>query len=64
MKKIFTAMINAFRAPSAEEMAVRELAEAKRELLEAESAREYAAAISYYNLERIARLKNYGKEIS
>lgn len=48
---------NIFRVPSASEIAVRELAEAKRDLLKAEDARDYANAMCQYSLDRIARLE-------
>lgn len=51
-----------FRTPSALEIAARELAQAERHLLEAESGREYATAMVEYNKERIYRLRKYIKE--
>lgn len=53
---------NVFRTPSALELAARELAQAERALLEAESGREYATAMVEYNQERIHRLRKYIKE--
>jgi len=53
---------NVFRTPSALELAARELAQAERALLEAESGREYATAMVEYNDERIQRLRRYLKE--
>lgn len=51
-----------FRTPTALEIAARELALAERQLLEAESGREYATAMVDYNKERIFRLRKYIKE--
>lgn len=53
---------NIFRTPTALEIAARELAQAERALLEAETAREYATAMVDYNNERIHRLRRYIKE--
>lgn len=51
-----------FRTPSALELATRELDQAERALLEAETGREYASAMVDYNNERIYRLRKYIKE--
>lgn len=51
-----------FRTPSALEIAARELAQAERQLLEAETGREFATAMVEYNKERIYRLRKYIKE--
>ena len=48
-----------FRALTPEELALRELTMARKAKLEAESARDYAAAIVKYNEARILRLSNY-----
>ena len=45
--------------PSAEELAARELAQARRALLEAQTAEEYARSQVIYNQQRIARLRAY-----
>lgn len=45
-----------FRMPSPEELAARELDQARRALLEAQSAREYADAMVTYHQRRIDRL--------
>jgi hypothetical protein len=45
-----------FQLPSAEALAREELEEAKRELLLALSAREYASALVQYNTDRVNRL--------
>jgi hypothetical protein len=54
-------MIGAFKrlmtTPSPLEMAARELVQAQRAKLEAESAREYAHAMVCYNADRILRLQ-------
>ena len=47
------------RAPSAEVLALRELEEAKRRLLEAQSGREYAASMCKYHEDRINRLTRF-----
>jgi hypothetical protein len=48
-----------FTTPSAETMALRELEEARRKLLEAQSAREYAESMCKYHEARIKRLTSY-----
>ena len=48
--------MNIFKTPSPELLAARELEEAKRELLRAQSAMEYATQIVAYHQARIARL--------
>lgn len=48
-----------FRSPSAETLALRELEEAKRKLLEAQTAREYAESMCTYHEARIKRLSAY-----
>jgi len=55
-------ILNALRKPSAQAIAVQELEEAKRNLLLAQSAAEYATQISRYHLARIKRLSEYTKE--
>lgn len=50
-----------FEAPSAKELAAKELADAERRLLEAQTAAEYARSMVVYNRERIKRLKAYLK---
>ena len=53
--------------PSPEELASRELAQARRALLEAQTGEEYARSQVIYNQQRIARLRAYladpGEEI-
>ena len=48
-----------YLTPSAEVIAVRELDEAKRSLLEAQSGREYADSMCKYHEARIKRLTAY-----
>lgn len=48
-----------FTAPSAEVLALRELEDAKRRLLEAQTAREYAESMCKYHEARIKRLTTY-----
>lgn len=47
-----------FRTPTAAELAARELAMARRSLLEAQSAREYADSMVTYHRKRIDRLRS------
>ena len=51
-----------FRRPSAETLALRELEDAKRSLLEALSGMEYAKRMAEYHNDRIKRLTAYLKE--
>lgn len=53
---------NIFRTPAALEIAARELAQAERALLEAQSAKEYADAMCTYHSDRIDRLRRYMRE--
>jgi len=48
-----------WRMPSSTEMAAKELEEAKRRFLDAQSAMEYARRMSDYHADRIKRLTNY-----
>lgn len=48
-----------WRLPSSTEMAAKELEEAKRRFLEAQSGMEYARRMSDYHADRIKRLTNY-----
>lgn len=50
---------NLFAAPSAESIALRELEECKRELLNAHSSREYAESMCGYYETKIKRLNAY-----
>lgn len=45
--------------PTPDELAARELAQARRALLEAQTAQEYARSMVTYNQQRIARLRAY-----
>ena len=51
--------ISTFRKPSATLLAQRELEDAKRELLLAQSAAEYSSRLSAYHIDRIKRLTTY-----
>lgn len=57
-KKMLTTLMNMMRKPTARELAVRELEEAKRELLQAQTSRDSSAAVVDYQLARIRRLKD------
>ncbi len=48
-----------FKTPSADELAARELEEAKRELLRALSGQDYANRIVQYHQDRVKRLTEY-----
>ena len=50
---------NVYSVPSAEALALRELENAKRSLLEAQSTREYADSMCKYHEARIKRLTAY-----
>jgi len=50
---------NAYTTPSAEVLALRELEESKRRLLEAQTAREYAESMCKYREAQIKRLTAY-----
>ena len=51
------ALMDLFKTPTADELAARELAEARRELLSAQSALDYARSMVDYNTQRIRRLE-------
>ena len=57
MTAFINAIKRALRTPSAQELAVQELAEAKRQLLSALTARDYATAMVKYHSDRITRLE-------
>jgi uncharacterized membrane protein YqjE len=59
MDNLIKTLKNMFRTPSALELAQIELEEAKRELLNAQSATEYAARMAAYHGDRIKRLTIY-----
>jgi len=48
-----------FRVPSADMLAVKELEEAKRELLRSQSAQDYAKRMVEYHQDRVKRLTAY-----
>ena len=50
-------LLNPFRTPSPEELIARELDQARRGLLEAQTARDYANAMVSYHETRIERLR-------
>lgn len=58
-KNIVNALGELFRAPTAEEMAVKELAAAKRELLNMLTAQDYSKRMVDYHVDRINRLSAY-----
>ena len=51
-----------FKAPSPEAMALKELEDAKRSLLQAQTGAEYANALIKYNTDRVKRLTLYLNE--
>jgi hypothetical protein len=51
-------LLNPFRNPSPEELIARELDQARRGLLEAQTARDYASAMVLYHETRIDRLRS------
>lgn len=59
VRELFNWMKNAYTTPSAEVLALRELEEAKRSLLETQSAREYADSMCKYREAQIKRLTAY-----
>jgi len=58
-KETMKFLIDLFRTPNASEVAARELHEAKRELLNAQSGYEYAKRMAEYNTDRVRRLTAY-----
>jgi hypothetical protein len=59
IREMFNWVKNAYTTPSAESLALRELEEAKRSLLETQSAREYADSMCKYREAQIKRLTAY-----
>ena len=57
--KLIEYIKNAYKTPSAEAIALHELEDAKRKLLEAQSGREYAESMCKYHEARIKRLTSY-----
>jgi len=62
--KLDITILNPFKKPSAEVLAVTELEEAKRQLLVAQTGLEYAQAMVTYNEQRVERLTARIKERS
>lgn len=59
LKEAIDQIASLFKTPSAEILAIRELDEAKRKLLQAQSSYEYYRCICEYNEDRIKRLSEY-----
>ena len=59
LKKLVDWFASYLKAPSAEVLALEELETAKRQLLEAQSGREYAESMCKYHENRIRRLTIY-----
>lgn len=59
MRELLAPVTAYFRLPSAEQLALKELEEARRKLLEAQSGREYADSMCKYHEARIKRLSAY-----
>jgi hypothetical protein len=59
IKELVNWVKNIYATPSAESLALRELEEAKRRLLEAQTAREYAESMCKYRESQIKRLTAY-----
>jgi hypothetical protein len=57
-----TAALNPFRKPAAHTLALEELQEAERQLLQAQTAMEYAKNMVDYNRARVTRLRKYLSE--
>ena len=57
--KLIETIKRMYAPPSAEQLALRELEDAKRRLLEAQSGREYADSMCKYHEARIKRLTTY-----
>lgn len=58
-RELYDWVKNIYATPSAEVIALRELETAKRQLLEAQSGREYADSMCKYHEARIKRLTAY-----
>jgi len=59
IRELYNFVKNAYTTPTAEALALRELEEAKRSLLETQSAREYADSMCKYREAQIKRLTAY-----
>ncbi len=58
-RELYDWVKSVYTTPSAEAIALRELEESKRRLLEAQSSREYAASMCSYYEAKIKRLTTY-----
>lgn len=59
IKQLIEAIKSTFRVPSSDEIAIRELEEAKRQLLAMQTAKDYATRMVEYNMDRCRRLTAY-----
>lgn len=59
IRELYNWVRNIYATPTAEAMALRELEDAKRRLLEAQTAREYADSMCKYREAQIKRLTTY-----
>ena len=59
IRELCTRVKNAYTTPTAESLALRELEDSKRRLLEAQTAREYADSMCKYREAQIKRLTAY-----
>ena len=59
IKELIAAITTFTRVPTADAMAVRELEEAKRELLRSQSGQDYAKRMVEYHQDRVKRLTAY-----
>jgi hypothetical protein len=59
IREFFNWVKNAYATPTAEVLALRELEDSKRKLLEAQTAREYADSMCKYREAQIKRLTAY-----
>jgi hypothetical protein len=59
MRELMTRFASSFRLPTADIMAVRELEEAKRSLLQMQTAQDYAKSMCAYHQDRVKRLTAY-----
>jgi len=59
MNDLYQGFLSLFKTPTSVEIAARELEQARRQLLQAQSAAEYANRISAYHFDRIKRLSAY-----
>ena len=63
-KETIEAVKNIYATPSAEVIAMKELEDAKRKLLEAQTGREYAHSMCMYHEARIKRLTAYLHDVT